>query len=372
MQLIKRFLAGALVALALSFAAPDVGLAPLPAEATILFAGGEDIDAAFTGVVNISTTAGQFRSGYARLALVPDNPGSVVDPPSNRFTIPAFANQSTVWIHAETFQFNGTATTTSNQQAVGIFGSDGVRRILIRGTGTNGQVKISTRNTAGTITDLVTCTSGSWPVAALTKLDIFLHYAVSGEITLYAGGVQFCDFIGDVTTNSVTAVNQADFAATTTSASRQIDYSEIIVATTDTRSLNLFTCSPAANGTNMTWTGSFSNVNPNTINDAVQISTGSNAQIAEFTCPSLPAGSFTIPAVAQTIRLTIGSSGPQNFNFITRPATGSTDYDTGSTTAGTGAYANYQHVWSVSPATSSAWTPAEVTTGFNEGVESEP
>lgn len=335
-----------------------------PAQATILFAGGEDIDVAVFGTVTVDTTASHFRSGYARAAL--SISGVAGDPNFNRAQLPVFASQSTVWLHAETFTTNGTV---NGDQLAAAYGSDGVRRLIIRGTGGANQVKISTRNTAGTITDLVTCTAGVYPLTnSLAKVDWFINYAVMGSTILYVNGVNVCSFTGDVTTNGVTALNQFELGGLSGTV---MEWSEFIIATTDTRDMNLLTCAPQANGNTMAWTGSFSNVNPTTINDTSSISTSSNAQIAEFTCPSPPAGAFTVPAVSQSVRMTVGASGPQHFRYIARPSSGSTNYDNGSDVAGSGTYANYYNIWATNPAGGS-WGTGDLGAGVNFGLESEP
>jgi hypothetical protein len=335
--------------------------------ATILFAGGEDLDVSLIGGTTVSTGATTFRSGYARSSLGVSN-AAITDPPGIRIVTTVFANQATIWVHAENFSNGG--GTTSGFQPIGIYGSDGVRRLLLRGTGTANQVKISTRNTAGTITDLVTCTLSAYPTTSLTKVDWFINYAVAGRATLYAAGVQICDYSGDITTNSVTAVNQVDFANFGSTVGTF--WSEIIVATTDTRDMNLATCAPQANGTNQTWTGTASNVNPTTINDASAITTATSNAIAEFTCPSLPAGTFTVPAVVQSARVQIGSTGPQNYRFIARPGSGSTDYDSGADIVGSTSFANSGPlIWATNPA-GGAWSTGDLGAGTNFGLKSRP
>lgn len=360
MQRIKRVFRSVLIVLGLLAWEPS-------ARAAILFAGGEDIDFAFSGTTATDTTAGNFRSTYAREAIKAVNTSSA-DPQSNRFQTSVFANQSTIWVHS--IEQTNNATTASNGQFIGIYGSDGVRRLLIRGTGTNGQVKISTRNTAGTITDLVTCTAGPWPAAANTKLDWYINYAVAGRTTLYAAGVQICDYTGDITTNSVTAINSVDFAGATFTG--QNFWSEIIVATTDTRDMNLFTCAPQANGTTQNFTGTASSVNPTTINDANAIYTGSNNVIGAFTCPSLVAGTYTVPAVVQSVRTQIGTTGPQNFRYITRPAGSGADFDNGADIVGATSFTNTQNIWLTDPNTLATWTTGALGTGVNFGVKSRP
>lgn len=339
----------------------------VPAKATILFAGGEDIDFTTSGTVTISTNTAHFRSAYARESQ--EISGTTADPATNRLIVPSFANQTTIWVHAETFP--SAATTTSAAQAIGIYGSDGVRRILVRGTGTIGQVKISTRTTAGVITDLVTCTSAQWPTSAvLSKIDFFVNYAVSGEVTFYLNGVSLCDYTGDVTTNSVTAVNQVDFAGPASGG--LIDWSEIIVSDGDTRGMNLATLAPVAAGNTQAWSGVVGNINPTTINDANVISTASNSQISEWTIPTLPSGSFTVPAVIQVARGLKGASGPTNFDYIARPGSGSSDNASADVPLQTSATNYAQHIWATNPNCSCGWVTSDLGSGTNFGIESKP
>lgn len=359
---------------ALYFAALVTLAAVIPsrAPATILFAGGEDIDFTVNGTITYSTSAGGFRAGFARGSLQPANSGA--GPSVNWFKLPTnLANQTILWIHSVGLQGNTLTGTTLNGEYISVFGSDGVQRLMIRGTGTASTVKVSKKDGSGTYTDLCTGTTGAWPFgSAPHKLDWFINYAVAGEVTLFVDGVQFCDFQGDVTTNGITAVNNVLFGSGGCGATCSMIYSEIVIATTDTRSMNLMTCYPVANGTNQQWTGSFANVNGFQANDSTPLTSGTSNQIAEFTCPSLPAGSFSVPAVTQSARLLKGASGPSTFRFIMRPSSGSTDYDSGSDIALTTNFTNYAFIWATNPACSCAWTTADVTTNVNQGAKSRP
>jgi hypothetical protein len=342
---------------------------PTDANGTILLAAGEDLDVTPTGAVTTDTTSGHFRSGWARAALSNTGQNSATDPATVRFDTPTVANQTTLWVHAEVF--SSSTGTIANNQSIVLFGSDGVRRLVVRG-GPSQNVKISTRNTAGTLTDLVTCTASSWPVGGLSKLDWFTNYAVAGHTTLYVNGVSVCDYAGDVTTNSVTAVNQVEFGESTGIAQTN-SWSEIVLSTTDTRDMNLFTCAPTGAGNTQSWTGSFANVNPTTINDPSAITTGSTSALAEFTCAALPSGAFTVPAVVSSIRDQVGSTGPQNFRPTVRPSSGSTTYDFGADTLGATSFTSYPNfIWSTNPATSTSWTTGDLGTGFNLGIKARP
>jgi hypothetical protein len=341
-----------------------LGVFSSPAHATILFAGGEDIDYAQNGVVTVDTGSAQHRTAFSRYAL---DPAAVSgSPPVNHITSPTFTATTSFWVSMQT-QTSGTST-SANNEGVTLYGSDGVRRLYLRGSGLN-IIKVSKRNAANTFTDLVTC-NASYPTGPLEKVDWFINYAVAGQVTLYRNGVQFCNFTGDVTTDGITTLNQIEFGSFNTVF--LTSFSEMIVSTTDTRSMNLFTCAPAANGTNQTWTGNQTNVNANTANDATPLTTPSNNQTAEFTCPALPAGSFSVPAVITAGRALRGTTGPQNFRFVARPSSGSTDFDSGSDIPMTTNFANYRFKWDTNPACSCAWTTNDVTTGVNFGVLSKP
>jgi hypothetical protein len=122
----------------------------------------------------------------------------------------------------------------------------------------------------------------------LTQLDFYINYASSGEITLYANSIQLCDFQGNVTNgDGATTLNGVEFAGPTTTCCAQLgEWSEMIVATTDTRAMSLYTLAPNGNGNATQWTGSnpcTSILNATAINDANFVYTSTNDQLEECT-----------------------------------------------------------------------------------------
>lgn len=344
----------------------------LPAAATILFAGSEDIDFTISasGGSDVVGTTVNVRAGWARGGLAIGNALTTNNPPDGRITTPAFANATILWTHAQVLYT--IAGTTSGSQIVGWFGSDGVRRLLIRGSDTASTVKLSTRTSGGTITDLMTC-SASWPLAnTLSKMDVFINYAVAGRMTVYINDAIVCDYNGDITTDGITSLSQTDFASFSTGVSNIAYWSEVIISTSDTRAMGLRTLIPVAAGNTQAWTpNTVGNINPNVINDSNFISSSSASQISEWTVGSLPAGNFAVIAVKQSARMLRGSSGPQTFDFVFRPGTGSTDYNA-CLTSPTTLFADYYCYWTANPATSTAIVPADLGAGTNFGVESQP
>ncbi|MCP3381234.1 hypothetical protein NLM31_12875 [Bradyrhizobium sp. CCGUVB4N] len=341
---------------------------PSPATATILFASGEDTGFTLNGSAAGSTFTG-WRSNFARAAVNITNSATVADPPANRATTPTFTATSNLWLHA---QVNSSGnTTTANQQTILVRSPDGVSRIVVRETGTAGQLKISTRNAAGTLTDLATASS-TFASGGPIPIDLYVNYTCSGSggVQLYLSGAQVINYTGNPCTDSATQLNQADIAGTNTSSGY---WSEIIIADEDTRGMSLWTLYPVAAGNTQAWTPStVGNINKGVINDATSIGTSSNNALTEWTTPtSAPNGAWNVKAVVQEARTLVGTSGPLHFEWLIRTIDGS-DNVTGSV-APTTSFASYSNqIWATNPHTSSAWSLSDIASGFNLGIESLP
>jgi hypothetical protein len=253
-----------------------------------------------------------------------------------------------------------------------IMDSNGNPTLILRGTGTAGQITISSRTSAGVFTDLVTCSSVVG--TALTQLDLYVNYGTSGQVTLYANSVPACDFSGNVTNgDGATTLNQVEFASPGNYYNGS--WSEVIIATTDTRAMARFTANTAGNGNTIGFSGS--NVcsaiwNTTAFNDANYGYSGSSAVLHECTVNgSIPGGSYAVLGLVMSARALVGDSGPQHFDLITR--IGSTDYAS-SDFAPTTSFSNIAgYIQTVNPATSNPWAVSDFqAAGFNVGVETKP
>jgi hypothetical protein len=364
-----------------------LGAATQRAGATILFAGGEDIDfsCGINGGCAVYTNTSVFRSAWAREAYLVG--GSSADPPTSFFATPAFAGNSTLWVHAQLCLYSGglgpscnTNVTTANAQMLRVIDSAGNPTLIIRGTGSNGQVKISSRTASGIITDLATCPNVLSP--ALAQVDLYINYQSSGgEITLYANSNGTCDYTGNVTNgDGATTLTGVQFASPNSYNGNNSGayWSEVIVATTDTRAMNLYTLAPNGNGNATQWSNSSgtapctSLLGQTSINDANYVYTATNSQIEECTVRnSIPIGNYDALALVMSGRLLVGASGPQHFDFVTR--TGGSDY-LSSDLAPTNSFNNINnYIQAVNPATGNPWAMSDFTAaGFNIGLESKP
>lgn len=337
-----------------------------PAQATILFASSEDTGFSAIGTVTGGASAGRYRAAFSRAFISPSS-NTVTDPPVNRAAA-AFTAGSNIWVHAYFYDLGTTGTL--NEQSLILRSPDGVSRIVVRETGTYGMLKISQRNSAGTITDLVTSSSASFSGTTLTQFDLNVNYTAGGGVVLYINSVAVATFSGDPRTDSATQLNTLELANVSTSTT---SWSEVIIADQDTRGMSLFTMAPQASGNTQSWTpNTLANINKAVINDATLISTSTNNALSEWTLPTAaPGGSWSVLAVTQDARVDVGASGPQHFDWLTR--VGGTDYLAGVPAAPTASFANYNHIWPTNPGTSVAWTISDITAvGFNLGIESQP
>jgi len=341
------------------------------ASATLLFSGGEDIDFTCIGGCPVTTSNGYFRSAWAREAV--GTSGSTNDPPPNRLATSVFTANATLWIHAQ-FLPNGGGQNEPNIHMLRVLDTNGNAALIVRGTGTNGRLKISSRTAAGSYTDLVTCSSAL--SGALEQLDFFVNYGSTGEVALYNNGVQVCDFTGNVTNgDGATALNRVEFSAPWDNIAGYTYWSEIIVATTDTRAMSRFSANTVANGntTGFTGTNICSSIwNAASFNDSNYGYTGSSNIIHECTInSSVPAGTYNVQGLVMSARGLVGTSGPQHFDFVTR--TGGTNY-TSPDFAPINSPSNIQnYIQTTNPATSSPWALSDLqNSGFNIGAESKP
>ncbi len=340
-----------------------IALVAAPASATFLFAGGEDLDFTPAGTTLGVNTTNCFNSTYAREAVYANNY-------ANAYYIetPFFTSSTTFWVH-----YDMCATTQYvwyNNPIFVLADSNGVMRLCveyIQNDYAGSTIKLYKTNAAQTYTLLASSSSIVNPDPLIT-IDVYVNYGASGTFTFYANGSQILTYSGDLTTDGNSSLAQLWLGVGAYQANYTY-YSQVIVSTTDTRSMHLATMYPAANGNTMAWTGSVSSINATTYNDTNIISSATSGQLAEFTASALPSGSYTVAAVVQSARASAAAGGPQHLEFDTR--TGGTSYQSANQALSTG-MALYQYVWSTNPNTSVAWTTSDLgAAGFNLGVESQ-
>lgn len=254
---------------------------------SILFAGSEDLSFSVIGQGTISSTGettlgvgavnqyqwqpyfgtgtAGYRVGYSRYGLgwYYSQPGNTADFTYLRTlqfsTGTSPTTSSNFWTTARLYA--STASASTIQRFIRFVDSAGVVRLRVRtiATGYPSTIVIETVNAVGTTTTLATSVGalGTSTPTIPDKIDIYVNYAVAGTFTVYCNGVQIVTYSGDITTNGQTALAFVDFgipASTNGFGSVYVIWSEIIVATRDTRNMSLITQVPAVNGNSAVWT----------------------------------------------------------------------------------------------------------------------
>lgn len=374
----------------------------------ILFAGGEDLDFTFVngssfgvlnstpnlnpdGTMGILTGANSFRSGFSRLAMTICARGGDV----SHYLRASFAATTSFWTsfrcNYETPGSSSGGTISSIPVPFRLVDSSGLVRILVKFAGVasapNDTFKVFTQNAVGTQVQIGSTSTGPWdsvvassggtwlPVA--DKIDVFVNYAVAGQITIYQNGTQVFNFSGDVTTNSVTTLAGVDLGFNMVVGNNIggfTAYSEVIVSTNDTRNFSMVTQVSTANGNthnfdggtaaNLASTNMFSgDSSPNYASSA--------GLIQEYqVTPAMPAGGYAVISVVHKARLTIGTTGPAHAEFMVR--TGAADFTSTPDAAPSTGWSTFIYNWDLNPNTSAPWLTTELpasSTAFNMGLK---
>jgi hypothetical protein len=340
---------------------------------TVLWAGSEDTSfSKLTGSIFSNVTSSGFRAAFCRAGMLIQQVGGTTFPPPVYAQSPLLSSIASFWFHARYSNFIGgdTSTVAADNMLV-LLDAGGVARLAVQGTGTAGQLKIVTRNAAGSLTTLVTTAPGTLPLCltgAPVAIDLFVNYAVSGQATLFINGALVADTGAgvNITTDGATALAQCQISSPTSTTNMM--WSELLIQDTSTLGCAVQTLPPIAAGNTQAWSpNTVSNVNPTTINDTNFVGSATAAQISEWTlATALPGGSWTIGAVVQEARVSVGSTGPQHFGWEVRTSDG-TDHTTGTIAPLVGSFANFQNVWATNPHTSAAWNAGEL---INAGLVS--
>lgn len=344
----------------------------VPAYPDILFAGGEDID--FIPPVDDSIQVVGFgdcsggifcRPGWARHGI---NAGEKI------FSTPVWSAPSSNFWHRWTLAVGPLAQSLDNE-VISWNSPDGVKRLVLR-SNDFGEMKLSTRTAAGVYTDLAV-SSGWMPTSSVSyKMTAHVVYAVAGSFTLYQDGVSILSYTGDLTTDGAIELNQSSMG---NQGVWFMSWSEMIVATTDARSMGLWTVAPDSSGALLQWSGpaspcSTSNLGATSFNDSTFWDTDVTGllELCAVNTPVPSGGPYAVDAVVKSARMVATASSPQSVRFIDR--IGGVNYagvDLAIPVTAEGE--SVRSIQSLSPATGLGWTTGDFTAaGYNFGVESRP
>ena len=333
-----------------------LNLMPSRALATILFAGGEDID--FPGGISacVITTAGTFRSAYARESITPCTPWNVAQ--SNQFNGGGVTN---LWLSTRVYEFTNCCSGGANAGFIGV-GKSGTLNSLWVGTNNSNpwQLSIWTFNGA-TWTKLANESGGSLFVG-VSKVDLQItNYGAAGTASVYVNGssTPVVTYTGAIAVGGATSLDTVFLTGGNNGSNYGFYQSEIIASTADTRSVSLATLAPNGAGTTNQWTGAYTNINPTSVNDTSNINDNNSGDVFQCTVTAPPAGSFSVQAVKVAARAAQGGSG------LTSVSVGLKTNGSPNTPAATLqalSFATTETYYNVNPITTINWTTTDLGT----------
>jgi len=194
----------------------------------------------------------------------------------------------------------------------------------------------------------------------------------AGVFEWYVDGVLVAQFSGDTLNTGYTQIDRMVLQCANSSGSGSgngTTFSEIIVATTDTRGMRVHAADPTANGTNTAWTNDVTAVDEGNVDDTDFIESGVANDVETFAVRDLSAvaDNFTVKAVVVNARALRDTTGPQNMELVVR--SGTTDYLSGNVSGLTTAFAPFSYIWADDPDTAAPWTTGGVN-AMEVGVKS--
>jgi hypothetical protein len=350
---------------------------------TILFVGGEEGDFIKTSSacsVDTATTAAR-RTTLARCSLKVFSNLSLTD--SWSATFPG-GGVTSFWLTARCY-YNRISAIGNLFAARGLaFTSGGVTRLavcpgaavgsnIVSAGLVNQPIALCKITASGTKTTLASSSVNFMGWNTMARFDVQVqNYGATATVTVYLEGVQVLTYTGDVTTDGATSLDGVrlhSFVNSDTTNAEAFHWSEVIAATTDTRSVALATLAPAATGNAFAWSGNVAALNETTLDDTTIASSTSAGQVLETTVTNTTvSATAAVQAVVVSARAMKGATGPTSVNLLVR--TGGADYAIGPQALPTG-FGRLQGVWATNPATGAAWSASDLTAaGFNIGVQS--
>lgn len=188
------------------------------------------------------------------------------------------------------------------------------------------------------------------------KIDIQISNfsnVATGNCKVYVNNVLVINFTGDLT---VTGMTSLDCVVLLNSIANPV--SEMIIADEDTRTMSLVTHAPNAAGTTQQWTGSHTDVNETTNNDATAVFTNTATQDEQFGLPDLPAGVF-FPRAVKAVARCSSTAGATATKVALGVNSGGT-VSAGTLQLTTAAWATFMALMTINPVTGVAWLSSEI------------
>ncbi len=304
----------------------------------------EDLDWQLGAALQIDTSTGHFRAGYARCAIAAAGFGGIM-----KSTLFPGGAVTDLWVSCRAF-WNNSAFAA---QGIGpCLGSAGKGIVF----GVAGDVL--TLYSLPSLTVLATEAGATFTYNVLRKVDMQVAgWGAAAMVLVYVDDVLKIAWTGDLSfSGSVASVDSLFGRSGNASA---LVCSEVVVADGDTRTFSVVTHAPARAGTLSQWNGAYTDVNEIVLDDSTTANINTPTRDEDFGLTPLPSGQqWQIEAAKAVVRATTTVSAT-----ATKLALGINDAGTvavGASQALVTGWADYTNLMAVNPATSAAWLQAQI------------
>ena len=318
---------------------------------SVLWCGGEDINFPTLGVFADITTAGTFRSGWARCSLSPASAGATAK--SNPF---AGGAVTSAWLSCQYAQTNSNVSLKGTA-----FGLSGGEKGLGIGTSDASGTRLSLFKYDGaTRTQLAAETGNSLTANVLVRIDMqVISYGATATVNVYVNNASVLTFTGDVTVSGMTNFDSVFLYANGSNGHRT---SEIIVSDSDTRAIQgLQVLALTGAGTTNGWTNNtYTNINGIVFSDANPTSVNTTGTDQQYNVTDPTPSVYTVLACQITARMAKSAAPTPTQVILGYNSGGTVAFGTGATKAVTTAYATYEQIDHLNPITAAAFLQSEM------------
>lgn len=321
----------------------------------ILWCGGEDLDFPNGNALTTDTTAGRFRSGWARC----DISSSSSSTPSYSNAFPG-GGVTTCWLTVEIAHNCFFTSGTADALMIGLIQKSTGNKGLWIGTGSDFKSCAIYTYDGTTKTRLAQSASTVWTgnTVVLNRIDMQIVYASSGSVNVWVNGALSFSYTGNTLVSGATALDAVIISG---QVGNSVGYSEIIVSSTDCRQLGLVTMALTGAGDTNSWTNpTFSNVNGTAFSDATPTSSNTAAQDNMYNATDLPSGTRGIVLVKETIRAAVSSSPTATQIKMGYKSGGTVAFGSGASKTPANVYGSFEQFDATNPVTGTTWALSDM------------
>lgn len=261
---------------------------------SLLWAGGEDIDFPNGSTIAVSTGAANFRSGYARCALMfQASAGQIY-----KSVVFPGGGVTDCWL---SFRWRIDAV-NAGRMKIGL-GKSGTNKGIFLGPATGAATKISVSTYDGsTRTELGASDAGVIQNYTLQRVDMQLtDYGADAVIKVWVNGALVLTVDADCSISGVSDLDSV-FLFSHLSGSGDECFSEIIVADEDTTTFSLVTLAPSSTDGSNQWDGGYGDIDETSLSDSDLVYTDTADEDGLFGLTDTPSGSFSVKGIVISAR----------------------------------------------------------------------